>query len=64
MRTDVQHLRDFYCSRLGLIARRRLRERVRARWPDVRGMWVAGVGYAVPLLGPFLQEAERVAPDD
>ena len=61
MRTDVQHLRDFYCSRLGLIARRRLRERVRARWPDVRGMRVAGVGYAVPLLGPFLQEAERVA---
>lgn len=61
MRTDVEHLRDFYRSPLGLIARRRLRERVRARWPNVRGMRVAGVGYAVPVLRPFLEEAERVA---
>lgn len=60
MRTDVQHLREFYRSPLGLSARRRLRERVRARWPDVRGMRVVGVGYAVPLLQPFLEEAERV----
>lgn len=61
MRTDVQQLLEFYRSPLGLLARRRLRERVRARWLDVRGMRVAGVGYAVPVLQPFLGEAERVA---
>lgn len=61
MRTDVEHLRDFYRSPLGLIADRRLCDRVRARWPDVRGMRIVGVGYAVPLLKPFLPEAERVA---
>jgi SAM-dependent methyltransferase len=61
MRTDVQHLREFYRSPLGQIACRRLRDRVRVRWPNVRGMRVVGVGYAVPLLRPFLEEAERVA---
>ena len=61
MRTDVQQLREFYRTSLGLMARRRLEQRVRARWPDVRGMQVAGVGYPVPVLRPFLDEAERVA---
>ncbi len=61
MRTDVQHLRDFYRSPLGLIARRLLRERLRARWPDVTGMRIVGVGYAAPVLRPFMEEAERVA---
>ena len=61
MRTDVRHLRDFYHTPLGLMAGRRLEERVRARWPDVRGLRIAGVGYPVPALRPFLREAERVA---
>ncbi len=61
MRTDVEQLREFYRSPLGLIASRRLSERVRARWPDVKGMRIAGVGYAIPVLAPFLEEAERVA---
>jgi SAM-dependent methyltransferase len=61
MRTDVEHLREFYRSPLGNIARRRLQARVRARWPNVTGLRVAGVGYAVPVLCPFLDDAERVA---
>lgn len=61
MRTDVKHLRAFYRTPLGLLARRRLEQRVRERWPDVRGMSVAGVGYPSPLLRPFLAEADRVA---
>ena len=61
MRTDVQHLRDFYQTPLGLMTARRVEERVRACWPDVRGMRVAGVGYPAPALRPFLREAERVA---
>lgn len=61
MRTDVRHLRDFYRTPLGLVAARRLEESVRARWPDVRGLRIAGVGYPVAALRPFLREAERVA---
>jgi len=61
MRTDVRQLRDFYASPLGLLAARRLEARVRARWPNVRGLRLAGVGYPVPALRPFLREAERVA---
>ena len=61
MRTDVLQLREFYRSPLGLMARRRLACRVRARWPNVRELAVAGVGYPGPVLRPFLGEAERVA---
>ena len=61
MRTDVRQLRDFYRTPLGLVAARRLEERVRARWPDVRNLRIAGAGYPVPVLRPFLGEAERVA---
>ncbi len=61
MRTDVQHLRDFYRSPLGQTVRRRLALCVRERWRDVRGLRLAGVGYPVPVLRPFLEEAERVA---
>ncbi len=61
MRTDVHHLREFYATPLGQMVEQRLAARVRARWPDVRGMRVAGVGYPIPALYPFLDEAERVA---
>lgn len=60
MRTDVIDLRDFYATPLGHIARRGLRRHLRALWPDVKGMRVLGVGYAVPYLGIFRGEAERV----
>jgi len=58
---DVVDLRDFYHDRLGLVARHMIGRRVRALWPDVRGMRLLGVGYATPYLGPYLAEAERVA---
>lgn len=57
---DVIDLRDFYDTRLGQSARRLLRRAVRRLWPDVRGLRVLGVGYALPCLRPFRQEAERV----
>ncbi len=60
MRTDVEHLRAFYQTPLGRMARRRLWERVRGRWTNVKGMRVAGVGYPVPVLPQFIGEAERV----
>jgi hypothetical protein len=60
MYDDVVDLRDFYASRLGQVARRMIRRRLRLVWPDVTGMRVLGLGYATPYLRPFLAEAERV----
>ncbi len=60
MALDVVDLRDFYARPLGELARRILRAKLRARWPDVRGLRVAGVGYATPYLGLFRDEAERL----
>ncbi len=60
MYSDVIDLRDFYQSRLGEVARRLIRQRIRSLWPDVSGLQVLGLGYANPYLRPFLGEAERV----
>jgi SAM-dependent methyltransferase len=60
MYTDVVDLRDFYATRLGQVARRVLRQRIRLMWPDVRGMRVLGLGYSAPYLRLFAEEAERV----
>jgi SAM-dependent methyltransferase len=60
MYTDVVDLRDFYTTRLGQVARRMVRRRIRLLWPDVHGMRVLGVGYATPFLRPFTDDAERV----
>jgi SAM-dependent methyltransferase len=60
MYTDVIDLRDFYATRLGQVARRMIRRRIRLLWPDLGGMRVLGLGYATPFLRPFIDEAERV----
>ena len=60
MWTDAIDLRDFYAAGLGAVARRMIRRRVRAIWPDVSGMRVLGVGFPTPYLGAFRGEAERV----
>ncbi len=60
MWTDVVDLRDFYATSLGQAARRMVRRRIRMMWPDVTGQRVLGLGYAVPYLLPFQDEAERV----
>ncbi len=60
MWTDAVDLRDFYASSLGRVARRMIGRRIRALWPDVRGLSILGLGYAAPFLGPFRAEAERV----
>ncbi|MFV0294414.1 MAG: class I SAM-dependent methyltransferase [Paracoccus sp. (in: a-proteobacteria)] len=63
MHHDVIELRRFYYSRsLGRVAQRILRERLVANWPvgKVTGMSVAGYGFAVPMLRPYLTQARRV----
>lgn len=59
MTVDVVDLRDFYASRLGHVARRMIRRRIRLLWPDLRGMRLLGLGYAGPYLRMFREETER-----
>lgn len=61
MHLDVLDLRRFYYrTRLGRAAQRAVRERLVAMWPEAKGRTVAGFGFAVPLLRPFLSDARRV----
>jgi SAM-dependent methyltransferase len=60
MHLDVVDLRDFYQSRLGQVARRMIRRRLRLIWPDVSGLRLLGLGYATPYLRPFRDDAERI----
>ncbi len=61
MHLDVLDLRTFYYrTRLGRTAQRSIREQVQRMWPDARGMNMAGFGFAVPLLRPYLPTARRV----
>jgi len=60
MHLDVQDLRNFYYrSTLGRAAQSVLQEQLIALWPDVKGQTIAGFGFAVPLLRPFLADARR-----
>lgn len=61
MHLDVLDLRTFYYrTRLGRTAQRLIREQVTGLWPDARGLNVAGFGFTVPLLRPYLKDARRV----
>ncbi len=60
MYNDAVDLWDFYGTPLGQVARRLIRRRIRAIWPNVSGMTMLGLGYATPYLRPFRDEAERI----
>jgi len=61
MHLDVRDLRNFYYhSSLGRAAQRVVRENVHGFWPEAKGQTVAGFGFAVPLLRPYLKQARRV----
>src|SRR6185312_14472733 len=60
MHADVVDLRDFYTGRLGQVARRMIRRRIRLIWPNLTGMRLLGLGYATPYLKLFREETERV----
>jgi SAM-dependent methyltransferase len=59
MSLDVVDLRHFYAQPLGAVARRFVGRGIRARWGDVRGQRLLGIGYATPYLGLFREQAER-----
>jgi SAM-dependent methyltransferase len=61
MHLDVVDLRNFYYrTRLGRAAQKAVRDQLVALWPPRPGETVAGFGFAVPLLRPYLQSARRV----
>jgi SAM-dependent methyltransferase len=60
MHHDVADLRDFYAGPLGLVVRRLLAQRIRARWPEARGQTVIGLGFCTPYLGSYRSEAARI----
>lgn len=61
MHLDVQDLRNFYYrSALGRTVQAAIRAKVAAYWPEAKGQTVAGYGFALPLLRPYLSDARRV----
>ncbi|MCY4559347.1 MAG: methyltransferase type 11, partial [Chloroflexi bacterium] len=60
MHQDVVDLNAFYLTRLGRVTRRILGQQIRRVWPRVREEVVLGIGYPVPFLGLFREEADRV----
>ncbi|PYE82397.1 class I SAM-dependent methyltransferase [Pseudoroseicyclus aestuarii] len=61
MHLDAIDLRNFYYrSALGRAAQKAIRDTLLQIWPGARGQTVVGYGFAVPLLRPYLADAERV----
>lgn len=61
MHLDVLDLRNFYYrTKLGRVAQRAIRDAVVRMWPSARGQTMAGFGFAVPLMRPYLADARRV----
>jgi len=61
MHLDVLDLRNFYYrTALGRVAQKAIRDQTLRFWPPAPGETVAGFGFAVPLLRPYLAEARRV----
>ena len=61
MWTNVLDLKRFYQSPLGRTARRMIARRITEIWPSVSGLDFLGIGYPIPYLSPFTNEARRVA---
>lgn len=61
MHTKAIDLKEFYESTQGRVVQRVLRQHLRHFWPDIKGLRLLGLGYAIPYLKPFMDEAERTA---
>ena len=61
MHFDVQDLRNFYYRNpLGHAVQKVLRARISEFWHEAHGKSIAGFGFAVPFLRPYLADARRV----
>lgn len=59
MAADVSMVAEFYASARGAVVARLLRERLAVLWPDLSGLRVLGLGYAVPYLRLWRVTASR-----
>jgi len=57
MHLDAIDLKDFYACPLGAVVRRLLGARIKARFADVKGASVFGLGFAAPYLASLRGEA-------
>ncbi len=57
--TMTSDLEQFYASRKGQLARRLIGLQLRQLWPQVAGKTVVGLGFAMPYLDVFAEEADR-----
>jgi hypothetical protein len=57
--TMTSDLEQFYASRKGQLARRLIGLQLRQLWPHVAGKTVVGLGFAMPYLDVFAEEADR-----
>lgn len=61
MHLDVQDLRNFYYRNpLGRAVQNAVGAEIRTLWPEAKGQTVAGYGFAVPFLRPYLKDSRRV----
>ena len=60
MHLDAIDLKDFYASPLGAVVRRLLGARIRARWSNLQGKSLFGLGFATPYLGAFRNDASPI----
>lgn len=60
MPLDIVDLRSFYGSPLGQVSRRLIGRTMRGLWPDLKGLSLAGIGYATPCLPLFRGEAAGI----
>lgn len=60
MHMDIADLRSFYRTTQGELVRRQIALAIRRYWGDLKGLDLAGVGYAAPYARAFLDEAARV----
>lgn len=60
MSLDIVDLREFYMSPLGQTACRLLRKRLRRIWARLQGETILALGYASPLLRPFLETVSSI----
>ncbi|MGH1419698.1 MAG: class I SAM-dependent methyltransferase [Hyphomicrobiaceae bacterium] len=61
MQNDVESLRSFYATSLGHVVRRLIGRKIRARWRNVPGGRLCGLGFATPYLKVFRDEVDCLA---
>ncbi len=60
MQLDAGILAEFYRSPAGVIAQRAISARLGLLWPEMRALRLLGVGFPMPYLDTYRDEAERV----